>query len=69
MTSIFTRFVAQGVEVPVVYATHLTASEVVTADEGQAATVEAPVAVAPEIQTSDPVAAPINAVDGTQSPK
>lgn len=41
MTSLFTRFVALGVEVPVIdprLIAHVEVSEVVTADDGQAAT-------------------------------
>ena len=67
MTSLFTRFVAQGVEVQVEQSTHLNASEVVTQDVGQAATVEATVTTS-EIQTSGTTEV-INAVDGTPSPK
>jgi hypothetical protein len=69
MTSLFTRFVAQGVEVPVSKEAHLDTSEVVTANVGQAATFDVQVEVAPENQTSFPTDAPITAVDGTQSPK
>jgi hypothetical protein len=49
MTSLFTRFVARGVEVPVsdpMMLAHFEASEVVTADEGQAAIAETDVLAA-----------------------
>ena len=50
MTSLFTRFVARGVEVPVIdprLVTHVEPSEVVTADDGQAATNEQKEPLAP----------------------
>ena len=49
MTSLFTRFVARGVEVPVsdpMMLAHFDVSAVVTADEGQAAIVETDVLTA-----------------------
>lgn len=69
MTSLFTRFVARGVEVPVVQ-THLKPSEVVTANEGQAATVATTnVETAPVKTDQQASSGTSNAVDGTQSPK
>lgn len=68
MTSIFTRFVAQGVELPAEIA-QLEACEVVTADQGQAATVAQTITSAPDFQISRAMIEENNAVDGTQSPK
>ena len=56
MTSLFTRFVARGVEVPVIdrrLLTHVEFSEVVSVDDGQAAPTEDDLSVATEVQLSD----------------
>ena len=67
MTSLLTRFVAQGVEVQAIdprLIAHIGFCEVVTEDEGQAATVEAEPEETPATQTSLTAEA-VDAVEGT----